>query len=65
MINSNLDSSHMQGDGMLCPAEVRECEVMGESEAEGAKQEGEEARELRAPTIPMTPSRAEVLQHRL
>ena len=29
MINSNLDSSHMQGDGMLCPAEVREGEVMG------------------------------------
>ena len=50
---------------MLCPTEAREGEVMGEQDGEGAGQEGEEAREVRAPTIPMTPSRAEVLQHRL
>ena len=50
---------------MLCPTEATEGEVMGEQDGEGASQEGEEAREVRAPTIPMTPSKAEVLQHRL
>ena len=50
---------------MLCPTEATEGEVMGEQDGEGASREGEEAREVRAPTIPMTPSKAEVLQHRL
>ena len=50
---------------MLCPAEEREGEVMGESAQGGAEEDKEEARELRAPGLPMTPSRAEVLQHRL
>ena len=51
---------HREG-GLLCPTEATEGEVMGEQDGEGASQEGEEAREVRAPTIPMTPSRAEVL----
>ena len=47
----------------MFPVEAKESEVMGESEGKGAEQE--EARELRAPPIPMTPSREEVRQHRL
>ena len=70
MINSNLDSNHLHQGGLLCPAEEREGEVMGESAQGGAEEERdsgqqEEAREVKAPGIPMTPSRAEVLQHRL
>ena len=45
------------------PVEAKEGEVMGESEERGAEQE--EAREVKAPPIPMTPSREEVRQHRL
>ena len=65
MINSNLDSNHLHQGGLLCPAEEREGEVMWESAQGGAEEEREEAREVKAPGIPMTPSRAEVLQHRL
>ena len=63
MNNSYLDISHQQEGGALFPVEAKESEVMGESEKRGAEQE--EAREVRAPPIPMTPSRAEVLRHRL
>ena len=66
MINKNSDSDYQHRDGgLLCPAQEEEVEVMGESEERGAGQEGEEAREVRAPSIPMTPSRAEVMQLRL
>ena len=66
MINSNLDLSHQQqGGGVLCPAEDQEEEeLMGQGSPEEGH-EREEAREVRAPTIPITPSAAEVLQHRL
>ena len=63
MNNSHLDICHQQEGGALFPVEAKESEVMGESEERGAEQE--EARELRAPPIPMTPSREEVRQHRL
>ena len=50
---------------MLYPTEDQgEEEMMGEGSPEEAH-EDEEAREVRAPTIPITPSSAEVLQHRL
>ena len=63
MINSHLEITHQQEGGALFPVESKESEVMGESEVKGAEQE--EVRELRAPPIPMTPSREEVRQHRL
>ena len=68
MINSNLDLSHQQqGGGVLCPVETKEGDGMEEEGgAQGEGREGrEEAREVRAPPIPTTPSREEVLQHRL
>ena len=67
MNNSYLDINHQQEGGALMPVVAKEDGVMGESEGNGAE-EGkleEEARQLRAPTIPMTPSREEVRQHRL
>ena len=72
MINSNLDLSHQQrGGGVLCPVESEEGGGMGEEGGtqeegrEGAQGEEGEAREVKAPPIPATPSREEVLQHRL
>ena len=60
MMNS-IQNLH-QGGGLLCPV-VNEGEAsMGE---EGAGRGEEEAREVRAPSVPATPSKEEVMQHRL
>ena len=50
-----------QGGGLLCPAEDEEAS-MGEEGAVGGE---EEAREVKAPSVPATPSIEEVRQHRL
>ena len=68
-LNNDLATRHRQReeDDVLFPAEGMETAAQGhdsEEPREGEAEE-EESREVRAPTIPVTPSRAEVLQHRL
>ena len=54
---NSIKNQH-QGGGLLCPV-VNEGEAsMGE---EGAGRGEEEAREVRAPTVPATPSKEEVM----
>ena len=68
-LNSDLAMRHRQReeDDVLFPAEGMETTAQGHDSEEprGEEAEEEESREVRAPSIPVTPSRAEVLQHRL